>query len=124
MDIQSATTAANRWVDHARPVIKAYLAMHDAMMAPDICAVHYGKDAVSKAKTSDYREADSYIKEAASSLFNMLDGIRDNYLCGQRKSCLVGMSDAEINTVDAFNDELDEAVMSVDAAVRIVEGEV
>ena len=63
--------------------LRAYLAMEDACMAADICAVHYGKDDISKAKTRDYREADGYRKEAQRSLYDMLEGIRDNYLADQ-----------------------------------------
>lgn len=123
MDIVEATTAANAWLDHARPIIRAYLAMEDACLAADICTVHYGKDDASKAKTRDYREADGYRKEAQRSLYDMMEGIRDNYLADQCPPMPDDDDEAAWDARDAFNDELARSVISVDAAVRMVEGE-
>lgn len=124
MTIEEATVAANEgWIDHARPIIRAYLAMEEACMASAICSVHYGKDDISKAKTRDYREADGYRKEAQQWMLDMLDGIRDNYLCDNYLPYPMTGTDEEAETADEFNDALAKAVISVDAAVWLVEGE-
>jgi hypothetical protein len=121
MTTEEAISAANAWVDHARPIIRAYLAIEEVCMASAICEVHYGKDAISKARTSDYREADGYIKDAQSELFDMLAGIRDNHRCDYARSASIDADEAEWDSVEAFNDELDRGIVSVDAAVRMVE---
>lgn len=109
MDIQDAIAAANNWVQIANPVIKAMLeldAIRDRLLAHDGDEVEYAVDPVHKAKVA---------------LFNQLDGIRDNILCNYRRACLVEMTAAEIEAVDTFNDELDDAVVSVSDAIKMVE---
>jgi hypothetical protein len=121
MNIEEAISAANAWVAHARPIIQAYLAMEDARLSAAICEVHYGEDTISKQRTHDYREADGYVKDAQRSLYDMLDGIRDNYRCDYARSVSMDADEAELDAADAFNDELDRGIVSVDAAVRMVE---
>jgi len=118
--LQTAITAANEWQAHALPIIRAYYVLEEVSLLNDICANHYGKDTMSKQRTSDYREAQGYVIKAQDALYGMLDGIRDNYLCDQRRSCLVEMTEDQIDEVDRWNDEIDAAVIGVEAAVRAV----
>lgn len=124
VDIEQAIEAADKWMDHARPIIKCWLAMHDVGFFSDvICENHYGKDAISKMKTSDYREAADICYKASNELFAMIEAIRDNYRCDYSQSYTSDLTDAEGDAVEEFNDELERRMISVEAAVRIVEGE-
>lgn len=126
--MDAAVAHANQWVDTARPIIKAMLLIEDA---PDYAvlkalvdpAIPSRRDAMSdrqRLATDTWREARGIIRQAREDLFEMLDGIRDSYLCDDRQGWVTGMSDDEAEAVDAFNDELDRLVVSVDAAVKLV----
>jgi len=119
--VTEATAAANKWVSHAAPIIRAYLAMQNVDMVSAICENHYGKDSDSKARTRDYREANGYIENASAELYYMLDGIRDNYRCDYVRSASMDADDAEWDAVEAFNDELDRGLITVEAAIKAVE---
>lgn len=118
--LQTAIAAADAWVQHATPIIRTYLALEDLDMGKDICANHYGRDAISKQKTLDYREARGYVQTAQASLYDMLDGIRDNYICDHSAPYPLDMSQDELDAADEFNEELGRCVVSVEAAVRVV----
>jgi hypothetical protein len=123
MNIEQAIEGGNEWVSHARPIIKAYLAMEEACMASAICEVHYGRDDMSKARTRDYREADGYRKDAQRRMYDMLEGIRDNYRCDYYRNTDSDASEAVWDENETFNDDLERGMISVDAAVRMVEDE-
>lgn len=134
MILQTATTAANAWTIHARPIIRAYLAMEDVSVnsawleasAMQRQGKHDGdKDAETEGfvRVQSYNEATRYIDTCQSSLYDMLEGIRDNYLADQCPPMPDDDDDAAWDARDAFNDELARSVISVDAAVRMVEGE-
>jgi len=120
MDIQTAITAANEWQAHALPIIRAYYALEDVSLNSDICANHYGKDAMSKQRTSDYREAQGYVTKAQDALYDMLDGIRDSFICDHSAGYAYNAPEAEVDAADEFNEELARSVVSVEAAVRAV----
>lgn len=115
--IADALAAAGEWTDVARAVIRARCAILAA--AGDLDSKGYRHEA----DRSTYREASAAITEAARELEQMLDGIRDNFIADQRRSVLSGMSEAEIESVDAFNDVLDEETMSVRDVLKLVERE-
>jgi len=123
VSVEEATTAANAaWITHARPIALAMLAMEAPLeLHSALCNNHYGKDDISKAKTRDYREAKGYIESARFSLHQMLDGIRDNYRCDYVRDYPAECSEAEWDEIEAFNEELDRGMISVDDFVRMVE---
>lgn len=126
--LESAVAHANAWVDTARPVIKAMLLIEDApdyavlkaLVDPAIPSLRDAMSARQRVATDTWREARGIIRNARGELFEMLDGIRDSFLCDDRQGWVSGMSDEQAEAVDAFNDELDRLVVSVDAAVKMV----
>jgi len=118
--LQTAITAANEWQAHALPIIRAYYALEEVSLLNDICANHYSKDTMSKARTSDYREAQGYVIKAQDALYDMLDGIRDNFICDHSAGYARDASEADVDAADEFNEELGRSVVSVEAAVREV----
>lgn len=113
-ELAAAVEAANEWQSVGRPIILALLAVDRATdeihcLYPD--------------RKRDYHEAHDIIETARTTLFEMLDGIRDDFLCDQRKSWNSSLSDDEAEEADAFNDQLEEAVVSVRDLEKIVERE-
>ena len=113
-ELAAAVEAANEWQNVGRPIILASLAVDRATdeircLYPD--------------RKRDYHEAHDVIEAARSTLLEMLDGIRDDFLCDQRKSWNSGLSDDDAEEVDAFNDQLEEAAVSVRDLEKIVERE-
>lgn len=134
MDIVEATIHANAWTIHARPIIRTYLTMDDVSISSawlEASAMHRKakRDGDKNAETEgfvrvqSYNEAMRYIASCQSSLYDMLEGIRDNYLADQCPPMPDDDDEAAWDARDAFNDELARSVISVDAAVRMVEGE-
>jgi len=123
VSVDDAIIAANAaWITHARPIALAMLAMEaPAALYSALCDNHYGKDAISQAKTHDYREAMGYIEKARVALCEMLDGIRDNYRCDYVRDYPAECSEAEWDEIEAFNEELDRGMISVDVFVQMVE---
>jgi hypothetical protein len=122
----SKLDACNKWVDAARPIIKAFFVLDDAAQWPLVEAA--GKEREGRRWSDpatylerDYREAQDYIKVAAKSLFEMLDGIRDSFICDER--CGLQDSDIAQEAADEFNDWLSDETLSVDAAVALVTAE-
>ena len=126
IELDAAVSAANRdWTIHARPIALAALAMEaPAELHTALVDNHFGKDAISKVKTRDYREAKGYIETARLALMEMLEGIRDNYRCDHCRSYPMDIStitEAEADEIDRFNEALDAGIMSVDAFLTEVE---
>lgn len=116
--------ACNAWVDEARPIIVAMFALEDAQGDLFTAQMNargnrrYNEPTQPGERT--FMEARDYVETARTNLFEMLDGIRDNYLCDERQSCLVEMMPQQAEAVDEFNDWLDDEVISVKAAVDLV----
>lgn len=118
--------ACNAWINHARPIIKAWLVLDDAADAPlfnavvDLNKAHKFGDPRSW-QERDYEEARGHIRKAGKELYAMLEGIRDNFICDE----LAGQSDDPDaqEEADAFNDWLHGETASVDAAVNLVADE-
>jgi hypothetical protein len=113
-ELAAAVEAANEWQEVGRPIILASLAVLRA--ADEISPL-------SEHRRRDYREANDAIEAAQTTLVEMLDDIRDDFLCDQRKSFDPALGDEEGEACDAFNDELEEAVVSVRDLEKIVERE-
>jgi hypothetical protein len=124
-ELGAAVERANtEWLRIARPIIKAMFGVEDALyvvskerLADPLGYVSYAK--MSPASRA-WKEAQDAVNGASNYLQGMLDGIRDNALCDHRRSCLDGMSEAEGDAVDEWNDRLDAGVVSVDAAVKMI----
>jgi hypothetical protein len=113
-DLAQAVKAANEWQSVGRPIILASLAI---LRADDELTPLF------EHRRRDYREAHDAIEAAQTTLLEMLEGIRDDFLCDQRKSWNKSLSDEEAEAADAFNDELNDAVVSVRDLEKIVERE-
>jgi hypothetical protein len=113
-ELAAAVEAANEWQSVGRPIIKASLVV---LRASDEISPLFER------RRRDYREANDAIEAAQTTLLEMLEGIRDDFLCDQRKGWCRELSDDEAEAVDAFNDELDAQVISVRDLEKIVERE-
>lgn len=113
-ELAAAVKAANEWQEVGRPIILASLAVQRAA---------YEISPLFEHRRRDYREANDAIEAASTSLLEMLDGIRDDFLCDQRKSWNKSLSDDDAEAVDGFNDALEDAVISVRDLEKIVERE-
>lgn len=116
----------NKWVDHARPIIKAMFLLDDAadqLLVEALCATHRSihHTAPETWQERNYREARAEVAGAGRALYDMLDGIRDNFICDE--CCGVGDTDDETEAADAYNDWLRAETITVDQAIRIVTDE-
>jgi hypothetical protein len=113
-ELADAIAAANEWQKAGRPIILAALKV---LRADDDLSGLYAD------RPRDYHEAHDVVVRASDSLFEMLEGIRDDFLCDQRKSWSRELSEEEGEYVDVFNDELEDAVMSIRDFEKLVERE-
>jgi len=111
-ELATAIAKANLWTATGQPIVKATFALDDTAWD-----VRHNTDI----RTGS--EASGYIHKARNMLLEMLDGIRDEFLCDERRSCFSEMQESEIADVDAWNDELDESVVSVEALIKQMEDE-
>lgn len=119
-DLSEATERASKWIDVARPIIKAMFAVDD--VESELRQQAYRSDREHDQRT--YRWAAEDVAKSQRALHGMLDGIRDDFLCDE---CPTQPSqDADEQTWadrDEWNDALGEAVTSVEQAVKIVTDE-
>lgn len=123
-----AITRANKWIDIGRPIIKAMYAMEDAQRELMSASL-----AVTKPDRRTFDEAHGYVNKAREELYEMLDGIRDNALCDERRDAPAGNAptdaaelmawDSAWDDAEAFNDQLERETMTVVQAEKIVEAE-
>lgn len=114
-ELEAAIEAANKWVGVARPIILASIELDrlDDTLWP----------LRQMGRRRDYEEAKSHIASAREELEDMLDGIRDDFLCDQRKSWDRSLGEDEGEAVDNFNEMLDEATVSVPDCIKQIERE-
>lgn len=129
-DFMAACERANRWIDTARPIIKAMYAVVDAD-APHILPAKIaarGDRRWNEPRTTGertYDEAAKHLATAHSGLFEMLDGIRADFLADEMPpQPEPGASDQEWTDRDEFSDALDEAVTSVADAIKQIGNEI
>lgn len=113
-DLDTAVAAANKWVDLARPIIVTMFKIED--MASEIVAGSSFDPRDHAYRT--LRDAKDEVWNAFGALNKMLDGIRDDFIADQRKTC--GRTDEETEAFDAFNDALEGEVISEAEAVKMV----
>jgi hypothetical protein len=114
-ELAAAVEAANEWQSVGRPIILASLVVLRA--EDDLYALH------KLDRMRDYHEACDTVVSAFQNLREMLEGIRDDFLCDQRKSWDSSLSDDDSEDVDAFNDALSDEVVSVSDLEKVVERE-
>lgn len=110
-NIADAIAKANQWVAQAKPVIRAYFAMDD--IASDLFS----------ADDRIREEARGILRKPIREMYDMIDGIRENHRCDHVMSGDTGMTDAEWDAVEEFNDELERGMVSVATAIKQVEAE-
>ena len=111
--LEAAVAAANKWVDFVRPLVKAIGDLDEAASNLRYRAFP------DHARTG--REAASYVNDAVVALGEMLDGIRDDFIADERRTC--AKTDDEIEEFDAFNDALEDETTSVRDAVKRIEAD-
>lgn len=119
--------ACNGWVAACRPIIETYLKLDDEAVASLVtaCAKEREGKRWNEPRTPmerEYREARDYCDNAAKSIYAMLEGIRDSFICDER----VGLQDDDTaqDAADEFNDWLAEQTITVDAAIKQVSDDV
>lgn len=118
------TTTNTEWLRIARPIIKALLAVDDAIYPVTTARLADPKGYTSYSGMSPaahaWQEAQSVTSKAVDALNDILKGIRDNALCDAYADCPNDATDDEADAVDEFNDDLRKSVITVEAAVRMV----
>lgn len=109
--LDEAIASANQWLVTARPVIKAMFAIEDAEWdIRQACDDRTGQEVL------------PILRKPVRELRELVDGIRDNFLCDVTPSH-AGLADDDADgwdARDAFIDEVGRSVLSVDAAIKLV----
>lgn len=125
--LDQAIAAASLWTVTARPIVKAIFEIDDAAIGitKERLADPFGYVSYMKMSPAarDWQEAQNIISKAKLALEDMLPGIRDSFLCDERRSTPLDASDDECDAIEEFNDELELSVLSVDAFVKQMERE-
>lgn len=120
----AAAERAEKWIETARPIILAMFAVEDAsgehLFQAKIKA--RGDRRYDAPKTTDertYEEAQSCLATAYTCLFEMLDGIRSDFLCDEMlPQPKPDASEQDWTDRDEFSDGLDGCVTSVADAIK------
>jgi uncharacterized protein YfaT (DUF1175 family) len=119
-DLTEAAERASKWVDLARPIIKAMFALEE--VENDLRQQAYRSD--SKRDQQTYRWVAEDVAKPQRALFSMLDGIRDDYLCDECPQQPSQFADEQAwADRDEWNDALAESVTTVEQAINIVTAE-
>jgi hypothetical protein len=125
--LDAAVERVNAWVETAKPVIKAYLAL-DQIHA-DLRSAEFERRGNRKYGTAaSYAEsackyAGSDVSAAVEALSASIEAIRDDTMNDEKLNASQAADDAEWDHVEAFNEELERQCITVDAAVKLVESE-
>jgi hypothetical protein len=123
-DLNEAAERASKWVDLARPIIKAMFAVDDDAEQHVRAAWLDAYAAKQGHHRRLYSEARGYLEKARNELFAMLDGIRDDYLCDECPQQPSQFADEQAwADRDEWNAALAESVTTVEAAIQIVTAE-
>lgn len=111
--IATAVEQANLWTVTAAPIVKAIFAIEDAR-----------HECLQGLDTRTWEEARPIIGRADRELREMLDGIRENFICDHLPPHPSRDDDDEAwDAHEAFTDELRRDVTTVDALIRKMERE-
>lgn len=124
--LQEAVARASKWVDQAKPVILAYFVLEDQADEPISKALRGDPTAFEcySKRSPDaltWHDARDIVRGAATELFKMLDGIRDNFLCDERSAASPfngSYTEADEEAYEAFDEALEREVPSVAATVK------
>lgn len=117
--LDTAVAAANKWVDLARPIIIASFKLDD--LESEIV-----RGTSFDSRDHRYRtlaEAARSVCKARRELDAMLESVRDDFISDNTRAWERGLSEAESDAVDAFNDALSEETIGLADAVKMVERE-
>lgn len=116
--------ATTQFLTTARPIIKAMHGVEDALAPVNRARLDDPKGYASYGKRSPesdaWAEAQSIVGRAATDLFHMLDGIRDNALCDHYVNVDYDGTENAIAAGEQFNEDLARGVIGVEAAVRMI----
>lgn len=119
-DLSEAAERANKWIDVARPIIKAIFALEEVEHLLTRERLTVEKDSDSRT----FKEAAGYIAKPQRELHEMLDGIRDDFLCDEMPPQPPSDADDQAwQDRDEWHDALGESVTSVGQAIKIVTDE-
>lgn len=125
MKLANAVEQANSWVETARPIIKAYLALDQ--IHGDLRSEEFKRRGNRRYNVpASYAEcackdAGSDVGTAVEALAAQIDAIRSDMLNDESLNASQNADDAEWDYVEAFNDDLARQCVTVDAAVKLVE---
>lgn len=126
--LTTTETVNTEWLRIARPIIKALLAVDDAIYPVTTARLGDPKGYTSYSGMSPaahaWQEAQSVVTKAVAELEGILEGIRDNALCDAYADCPNDATDDEADAIEEFNEDLRKSVVTVEAAVRMVGDEV
>lgn len=122
--LAAAVAEASGWVRVATPVIKAMFALDDTQ--GDLRAAGYdfrGGRNWNAPKRQEERvmdEAEGYVDEARIKLYEMIDGIRDDFRCDALHSYPQpnGNDEDEWDAYEAFTEELDRQLPTVASVIK------
>lgn len=117
-DFDARLAAANGWIDTARPIIVAYFKLDEI----DFEIRRDMPDGPGNERTA--KEARRYVAKARQELFEMIDGIRCDFLADELPpQPRPGAGEHEWDARDAAADALEAEVISIKDAEEIVERE-
>jgi hypothetical protein len=118
--LTEATERANKWLDVARPIIKAMFALED--VESELRQQAYRSERKHDQQT--FRWASEDVAKPQRALYSMLDGIRDDFLCDECPPQPSQDADEQAwQDRDEWTDALAESVTSVEGAIKIVTDE-
>jgi hypothetical protein len=107
---ETAAASANRWFEQARPIIQACLDLDEMEGNVRFLGDLPGAD-------SEGQEAASHVNGARESLFSMLDGIRDRFICDMMPPHPTsGSAEHEWDAYDELREYVESEVISVKLA--------
>lgn len=118
-DLAVAAERANRWLDIARPIIKAIFALEDIEHL--LTRERFTAERDGDSRT--FKEAAGYIAAPQRELHEMLAGIRDDFLCDEMPPQPQTDDEQAWQDRDEWTDALGESVTTVEGAIKIVTDE-
>jgi hypothetical protein len=123
--ISSAATIANKWVTVAEPVLKAFWALEEIECALRSAGFaidperHYR--AMRGAQEQALHEAADILTKPTAAIFDMLESIRDGFRCDAQQPGHSYFTAEDWHENIAFNDALDERIVTVVDFVKQME---
>lgn len=116
-DVAARIAAADKWLDTARPIIVAYFKLDEL----DFEIRRDMPEGAGNERTA--KEACGSVTKARRELFDLLDGIRSDFIADQTPPQPVGDGDAAWDAFEAISEPLNAETVSVAGAIKRVEQE-